>query len=100
MHAKTGQSRHDLLSTILETVASVRPDAGTVGEQTHLVGSGAVLDSVGLVSLLISLEQRLGGTVDLASSLMDSAGIAEEKNPFRTVGSLADHIHQLNAAQT
>jgi hypothetical protein len=95
-----GQMHNEHIPVVIDAVKAVRPDAGTVGEQTRLVGAGALLDSVGLVSLLINLEQRLDNAVDLASSLMASASVVEEEHPFRTVGTLADHIHQLLAARS
>lgn len=100
MLATNGQTHSDLLSAVIEAVATVRPDADAVGQQTRLIGSGALLDSVGLVSLLINLEQRLDNAVDLASSFMTSANLAEEEHPFRTVGSLTEHIQQLLADRT
>lgn len=100
MISANGKAPSDLLPAVIEAVAMVRPDAGAVDEQTRLVGTGALLDSVGLVSLLINLEQRFESRVDLASSFMASAGVAEEQNPFRSVAVLAEHIHQLLAAQS
>jgi hypothetical protein len=97
MHSTNGQARDNLVSAVIEAVATIRPDAPHVDGQTRLSGTGALLDSVGLVSLLINLEQRLDNAVDLASSLMESANVPEDKNPFQTVGSLADHIHRLLA---
>lgn len=99
MLSANGKTQNDPLSAVIEAVAMVRPDAGAIGEQTRLVGSGALLDSVGLVSLLINLEQHYENAVDLASSFMASASVAEEEHPFRTVGVLAEHIHQLLAAR-
>ena len=95
-----GQMHNEHLPAVIEAVKAVRPDAGAVGEQTRLLGAGALLDSVGLVSLLINLEQRFDNAVDLASSLMANAGVAEEEHPFRTVSALADHIQQLLGARS
>lgn len=100
MISANGQVQNHLLSAVIDAVTTIRPDAAAaVSEQTRLVGDGALLDSVGLVSLLINLEQRLDNTVDLASSFMANASVAEEEHPFRTVGALAEHIHQLVAAK-
>jgi hypothetical protein len=95
MLSANGQADTELLSTVIDAVAAIRPDVGAVGKRTRLIGSGALLDSVGLVSLLINLEQRFDNVVDLAWSLMENASVAEEEHPFRTVEALAEHIHEL-----
>jgi hypothetical protein len=95
MLSANGQAHTELLSAVIDAVATIRPDVSVVGKQTRLIGPGALLDSVGLVSLLINLEQRFDNVVDLASSFMANASVAEEEHPFGTVGAVAEHIHQL-----
>src|SRR5262245_756025 len=91
-------SRDAIVSVIAGAVATVSPDSGTVDETTYLLGSYAILDSVGFITLLVTLEQNLKNAVDLSASFMEQGHFEETKNPFRTVGSLANHIHNLLAA--
>jgi acyl carrier protein len=84
----------DLQALIRETLAATSPGRGPLAADTPLVGPHAVVDSVGLVTLLVALEEELGGTVDLAASFLEQ-GDAEHDNPFRTIGSLAEHLHRL-----
>ena len=88
-------SRAEVLEAIITSVATVAPDVGHVDATTHLLGPSAVFDSVGFITLLIAIEQRLNGSVDLSSSLMAQDAVPEAENPFLTVGSLTDHVGQL-----
>jgi len=90
-------NRDTILSVIADTVATVSPDSGPVDEATYLLGSYAILDSVGFITLLVTLEQNLSNAVDLSASFIEQGHFEETKNPFRTVGSLANHIHNLMA---
>jgi len=72
-------------------------DAPLDGESL-LFGPGGALDSIGLVSVVVELEQvlaeRSGGPV----SLMNDRALSRSSSPFRTVGSLAEYaMEQLSA---
>jgi acyl carrier protein len=88
-------TQSDLTQTIIGAVLAVSPTAGTISADTCLMGQGAVLDSIGFVTLLVQLEQDLGNAVDLSSSFIEQSGVEEAKHPFLTVGSLAQHLERL-----
>ena len=81
-----------IIATALATIA---PEVRNVGPATRLMGSGAVVDSIGFISLLVSIEHLLPAGVDLASSYMEQPEGDEAGNPFYAVGSLTSHIHTL-----
>lgn len=93
-----------ILSLILASLEGVltleekRP-AKPLSEETPLLGPGAVIESIGLVSLLADLEQRLerelGAPVTLASEL----AFSQKRSPFRTVASLAEYIGALTGGR-
>jgi hypothetical protein len=57
---------------------------------TILVGEGAVLDSLLLLSFLVAAEERLLDEHGLHVSLLDL--IANEPSPLRSIGTLTDHL--------
>lgn len=57
-----------------------------------LFGSGGVLDSVGLLHLVVNLEERLAPLVGKPVRLVSSDTMSQGKSPFRTVDSLADYV--------
>jgi hypothetical protein len=87
------QSRDEIVAVVARTLTTVLPTLPAANPDTPLLGSTAVLDSVGFVTLLVSLEQDLGNGVELVTSFMELSSVAEQEHPFRTVASLSDHIH-------
>jgi acyl carrier protein len=93
------RSVENLVALVIDAVTSVSPDHDQLGPGTPLIGESAELDSVGFVSLLVSIEERLHGGVDLASSFMAHDNPDAPDHPFRTISSLAEHLHgQLSAS--
>lgn len=56
---------------------------------TALFGRDGCLDSLGLVSLVVGLEQALQDELNLNVSLADEKALSQRQSPYRTVGSLA-----------
>jgi acyl carrier protein len=61
-------------------------------EATVIVGKDAVVDSVGVVSLIVDVEQRLEMEHDVSVTLANDKAMSQKNSPFRTVGVLADHV--------
>lgn len=68
------------------------PSPDIMEESTRLVGSDSVLDSLGLITLVVDLEERLEEEHSVSVVLADGSPMSEENSPFQTVQSLADHI--------
>ena len=62
---------------------------------TVLFGEGGKLDSLGLINLVVAVEQNIEDEFDVTITLADERAMSQEKSPFRTVGSLADYIELL-----
>lgn len=87
------------LKEVLVTAAheSPAPDPATLGEDTRLIGREAVLDSMGLVNLIVEVEQRLEEDYDVTVVLADERAMSQKNSPFRSVQTLADYICQVAA---
>lgn len=64
-------------------------------EQTVIFGKESNLDSLGLVNLIVSLEQAVNDEFDVEISLADERAMSQENSPFSTVSTLADYISEL-----
>jgi acyl carrier protein len=64
----------------------------TCTEETVLYGSGGALDSLGLVSLILDVEQAVNERSGASLVLADAQAMAQRHNPFRDVRSLADYV--------
>ncbi len=89
--------RDVLVSFIVDAVrdlADAPPNvaAETVDEQTRLFGPRGILDSIGLVSLIMDLEQQIHDEFGSTVSLADERAFSQSRSPFRSVGSLADYV--------
>ena len=62
------------------------------GENAGLYGLTGVLDSLGLVTLIVAIEQGLEDELGLVISLADERAMSQKNSPFRTIGTLADYI--------
>ena len=60
-------------------------------ENTVLFGKDSILDSMGLVNIIIDIESRFLDE-DIEISLTSEKAMSRRKSPFRTVNTLADYI--------
>lgn len=68
--------------------------------ETSLYGLNGNLDSLGLVSLIADLEQRINDEFSTDLILADERAMSSRNSPFRNVGSLAAYIEKLLVAET
>ena len=60
-------------------------------ENTVLFGKDSILDSMGLVNIIIDIESRFLDE-DIEISLTSEKAMSRRNSPFRTVSTLADYI--------
>jgi len=61
-------------------------------DSLRLIGRDALVRSVGLVALLVGLEQRLAEEFHVEVSLMDERAMSQSRSPFRSVAALLEHL--------
>ena len=64
-----------------------------VSRDAPIFGPPSPLDSLGLVALLIDLEEQLQAR-GYALTFNDAAAMSEQRSPFRNVPSLVDYIER------
>lgn len=57
-----------------------------------LVGSRSILDSLGLLTLLVALEGKVADSIGKQVVLLDESALGDENGPLRTLGSLAELV--------
>ena len=85
------------LRDILET--RIEDNLPALDETTQMIGRAAVLDSIGFVTLIIEVEQRLESDYGLVVVLTDDRSMSQTRSPFFSVGLMADYVLQLAAEQ-
>jgi len=64
-------------------------------EETRLIGSKSVLDSLGLVTLVVDIEQRVEQEYGCYVPLTDERAMSQTHSPFRSPLTLADYLSRL-----
>jgi acyl carrier protein len=86
------QALQVVLGCLRDAVEQSGGDAAGVVEDTPIVGPGAVIDSIGVVSLIVDIEQRLEMEFQVSVTLASDKAMSQKNSPFRTAGVLADHV--------
>ena len=60
-----------------------------------LFGDGAPLTSLGLVTFVMEVEDRVSSVTGKTVRLVSSEAMSRKRSPFRTLGALADYIAEL-----
>jgi D-alanine--poly(phosphoribitol) ligase subunit 2 len=86
-----------ILSIVLEAAREINEQLENKiliekGLEAPLFGGPGALDSLGLVTLLVAVEQALEQTFGVPVVLADEKAFSKGKSPFRTVGSLVQFI--------
>ena len=64
-------------------------DTAELTPDTILFGPDGVLDSLGLVSIIVALEQAMETEYGVLVTLADQRAMSRERSPFRSVRALA-----------
>ena len=72
---------------VVNVGAAIREMVAAVGyKPNHL----HILDSMGLVTLVVGVEQAIEDELGVSVSLADARALSQRNSPYRTVGSLAN----------
>lgn len=81
-----------VIAGVQDVLAQRGVDVPELTAETRLLGRGAVLDSLGLVTLIVDLEQRIETDFDVSLVLANERAMSEAKSPFRSVETLTEYI--------
>jgi D-alanine--poly(phosphoribitol) ligase subunit 2 len=66
-----------------------------IGGDSKLFGASGLLDSIGLVSLVIEIEAQAESKLGSSLVLADDRAMSQRNSPFRTVATLSEFIVSL-----
>ncbi len=64
----------------------------TKQSSTILLGEGGVLDSLGLINLIVSVEDKMQSELGVQVIILDEDSLANPKGPYQTIDGLASWI--------
>lgn len=65
------------------------------GDATLLFGAGGALDSLGLVTLILTIEEVIEMQMGVAITIVSEKAMSARRSPFATIGSLSEFIDSL-----
>ena len=89
-----------IIETILDSINEYN-DGLSKNEQissdldSSIYGGSSNLDSMGLVSFIVGLEQSIEDKFDQSISLADEKAMSQKSSPYKNINSLADYILKL-----
>ncbi len=66
-----------------------------IDKHTPVYGSNGYLDSLGLVNLVVALEEKVKETFNVSISLATEKAMSRTRSPFRDVKSLSLYLDEL-----
>ncbi len=90
----------DVLKVVLDSVAELNLQLDDSHQlepspETQLFGRGSKLDSLGLVNLIVLVEEKTSDTFGKMVTIADEKAMSQKSSPFRTVQTLAEYLLSL-----
>ena len=87
--------KDNLVALIVEMAQEIldaegEPSTGLT-EETRLFGKEGLFDSMGLVSLIVAVEQEIEDRHGTSVALADEKALSQSSSPYRTIGTLAEY---------
>jgi acyl carrier protein len=82
----------DIIFTCIEEINKQKNIEIEKSIDTRLFGAESDLDSLGLVSLVVSVEENINSKYDVSISIADERAMSQKHSPFRSVDTLSDYI--------
>ena len=81
----------------IENVNAGRPAAQQIqpAAETILFGPGGALDSLGLVELIVTIEERANKAFGVSVSLASDQALSQARSPFHSVLTLSEFLSRL-----
>ena len=87
--------KEEIVKLIVETARDLESDeiklADDINSNTQLFGKEGVFDSMGLVTLIVAVEQAIEDQFEASVALADEKALSQARSPYRTVDSLAEY---------
>jgi D-alanine--poly(phosphoribitol) ligase subunit 2 len=100
---KGAKVKDELVSLVIKALRETNGQEiklpGVLGTETSLFGQEGILDSLGLVTLVVSVEQAIEDEFGVSVSLADEKAMSQRNSPYRTIGSLAEYADRVLKAE-
>lgn len=87
--------KEKIIKCIIDEATEVLEEKREINKDTVLFGIGGLLDSMGLVSTIIAVEQYVEDEFGVQITIADQRAMSQNHSPFRTVDRLASYVVSL-----
>lgn len=87
--------KESIVQIIIKEAEDLIDEKKEIDEDTVLFGVNGFLDSMGLVSLIVTVEQDIEDEFGKEITIADAKAMSQKNSPFRNVNSLAEYIEKL-----
>lgn len=92
--------KDQIINLIVRAFEEIQEDYPNVNledppEKTPLFGKRSTLDSLGLVNLIVCVEEAILNELDKEIVIADDRAMSKTVSPFLSIGSLARHIEKV-----
>jgi len=91
-------TKNEIIDIIFKSIDEINEQNEThlvKDEKTKLFGRDSDLDSLGLVNLIVSVEENINDRFDVSISIVDEKALSQKNSPFKSVETLTDYLMQL-----
>ena len=80
---------------IIRSLIETDPETfdNSLNDDTPIFGTKGNLDSLGLVSLLVNLEQNIEDKYGIPITIADEKAMSLKNSPFRTINTLTEYLN-------
>ncbi|MDP8208362.1 MAG: hypothetical protein P9L92_16975 [Candidatus Electryonea clarkiae] len=84
----------EVIDAAIDEVNQLRPVKQRISKspETILIGKSGALDSLGLINLLVAIEEKAEDLFDVELSLGLEASMEEQQSTFSNINNLTDYI--------
>jgi len=89
-------NKKDIITMIINEASSIIDlENDEINFDTTIFGNDSRLDSLGLINLIVAVEQNIEDEFDVNITIADERAMSQKHSPFRTIESLANYIEIL-----
>jgi len=91
-------TKEEIIEIIFNSIDEINEQNEThlvKNEKTKLFGRDSDLDSLGLVNLIVSVEENINERLNVSISIVDEKAMSQKNSPFKSVETLTDYLIQL-----
>lgn len=91
-------TKEEIIEIIFDSIDEINEQNEThlvKNEKTKLFGRDSDLDSLGLVNLIVSVEENINDRLNVSISIVDEKAMSQKNSPFKSVETLTDYLLQV-----